>query len=172
MAKDVIQSVLESGYNNMHYSHRADNSADFQDYLAVHNGNNSLVPGFTTSTKNRVNVIEKMRSFIENKEVIFRSIRLLDELRVFIWKNGKQQAMGGYNDDLVMSFAIGMYLRETSIRYKRAADSLTVSVMNNIGKTSADAGMYNTNSFMAQNPWMMNIPAPGGDYTQDLTWLI
>jgi hypothetical protein len=44
--------------------------------------------------------------------------------------------------------------------------------MNNIGKTSADAGMYNTNSFANQNPWSMNIPAPGGDYTQDLTWLI
>ena len=163
---DVIQSVLESGYNNM------DNSSDFQTYLSVHNGNNTLVPGFTMATKIRLNIIEKMRSFIENKEVIFRSIRLLDELRVFIWKNGKQQAMQGYNDDLVMSFAIGMFLRETSVRYKKAADSLTVSVMNNIGKTSSEVGFYNSNNTNAQNPWTMNVPAPGGDYTQDLTWLL
>jgi Terminase large subunit, T4likevirus-type, N-terminal len=169
---DVIQSVLESGYNNMHYSHRADNSADFQTYLSVHNGNNMLVPGFTMATKIRLNVIEKMRDFVENKQVVFRSIRLLDELRVFIWKNGKQQAMQGYNDDLVMSFAIAMFLRETSVRYKKAADSLTVSVMNNIGKSSSDMGFYNSNSTNAQNPWNMNVSAPGGDYVQDLTWLL
>ena len=169
---DVIQSVLETGYNNMHYSHRADNSADFQTYLTVHNGNNTLVPGFTMATKIRLNVIEKMRDFVENKQVTFRSIRLLDELRVFIWKNGKQQAMQGYNDDLVMAFAIAMFLRETSVRYKKAADSLTVSVMNNIGKSSAEQGYYNSNVSNAQNPWQMNISAPGGDYSQDLTWLL
>ena len=169
---DVIQSVLETGYNNMHYSHRADNSADFQTYLTVHNGNNTLVPGFTMATKIRLNIIEKMRDFVENKHVTFRSIRLLDELRVFIWKNGKQQAMQGYNDDLVMSFAIAMFLRETSVRYKKAADSLTVSVMNNIGKSSADMGFYNSNDVNAQNPWSMKVSAPGGDYTQELTWLL
>ena len=169
---DVIQSVLESGYNNMHYSHRADNSADFQTYLSVHNGNNTLVPGFTMATKIRLNIIEKMRDYIENKQVVFRSIRLLDELRVFIWKNGKQQAMQGYNDDLVMSFAIAMFLRETSVRYKKAADSLTVSVMNSIGKTSSDMGFYNSNSINSQNPWSMNVPSPGGEYAQDLTWLL
>ena len=80
--------------------------------------------------------------------------------------------MQGYNDDLVMSFAIGMFLRETSVRYKKAADSLTVSVMNNIGKTSSEVGFYNSNNTNAQNPWTMNVPAPGGDYTQDLTWLL
>jgi hypothetical protein len=169
---DVIQSVLESGYNNLHYSHRADNSVDFQTYLSVHNGNNTLVPGFTMATKIRLNIIEKMRDFIENKQVVFRSIRLLDELKVFIWKNGKQQAMQGYNDDLVMAFAIAMFLRETSVRYKKTADSLTVSVLNSLGKSTADVGFYNANSLNTQNPWNMKISAQGGEYSQDLTWLI
>ena len=33
----------------------------------------------------------------------------MDELRVFIWKNSKPQAMQGYNDDLVMSFSTAYY---------------------------------------------------------------
>ena len=169
---DVIQSVLESGYTNMHYSHRADNSADFQTYLSVHNGNHTLVPGFTMATKVRLNIIEKMRDYIENKHVTFRSIRLLDELRVFIWKNGKQQAMQGYNDDLVMAFAIAMFLRETSVRYKKTADSLTIAAITNLGKSSADLGFYTANNYNAQNPWSMKISSPNGDYQQDLTWLI
>ena len=169
---DVIQSVLESGYNNMHYSHRADNSADFQNYLSVHNGNNNLVPGFTMSSKIRPSVVEKMRDFVENKVVVIRSLRLLDELRVFIWKNSKPQSMNGYNDDLVMSFCIGMYLRETSLRYKRASDSLTVSVMNNIGRTSQDNLAYNQNNPYVQNPWTMNVPNNGGDTQESINWLL
>jgi len=124
------------------------------------------------ATKIRLNVIEKMRDYIENKHVTIRSIRLLDELRVFIWKNGKQQAMQGYNDDLVMAFAIAMFLRETSVRYKKTADSLTIAAITNVGKSSADLGFYAANNYNAQNPWSMKISAPGGDYQQDLTWLI
>ena len=44
--------------------------------------------------------------------------------------------------------------------------------MNNIGKSSADMGFYNSNDVNAQNPWSMKVSAPGGDYTQDLTWLL
>ncbi len=43
-----------------------------------------------------------------------RSKRLLEEMKVFVWKNGRPEAQTGYNDDLVMSFGIGMYLRDTS----------------------------------------------------------
>ena len=167
---DVIQSILESGYSNMHYSHRADGSADFQNYLSVHNGNNTMVPGFTTSGKIRPSIIEKLRAFIENKEIVIRSIRLLDELRVFIWKNSRGQAMNGYNDDLVMAFAIGMYLRETSLRFKRASDSLTHSAINNIGKTEGNQYMYN--SANGQSPWSMPITTQTGEYQEDISWLI
>ena len=169
---DVIQSVLESGYSNMHYSHRADSSADFQNYLSVHNGNNTLVPGFTMSLKVRPSVVEKMRDFVENKLVIIRSIRLLDELRVFIWKNSKAQAMGGYNDDLVMAFGIAMYLRETSIRYKKTADSLTISALNSLGKSKNDSFMYNPAYNMPQNPWMMETTNTQGQHHEDISWLI
>ena len=36
-------------------------------------------------------------------------------MKVFIWRNGRPEAQSGYNDDLVMSFGIGMFLRDTSI---------------------------------------------------------
>jgi hypothetical protein len=113
-----------------------------------------------------------MRDVIEKKLATIKSIRLLEELRVFIWKNNKQQAMNGYNDDLVLSFAIAMYLRETSLRYKKTAESLTYSALSNYTKTTGDMPLYNSNSHMNQNPWTMQINNPQGQDTQDLTWLI
>ena len=169
---DVVQGVVESGYSNIHFSHRSDNSSDFDNYLQVHYGNATLVPGFTMSTKVRPSVLDKMRDFIENKTVTIRSVRLLEELRVFIWKNGKQQAMQGYNDDLVMSFAIGMYLRETSLRFKKTAENLTIASLDAMNKTGAEQAMYNHADAYRKNPWKLDIGTANGMESMDLTWLI
>jgi hypothetical protein len=169
---DVVQSILETGYSNMYYSMRSEGNSDFNTYLTRSERTDGLVPGFTTSQKTRPNVIEKMRDVIENKVATIKSIRLLEELRVFIWKNNKQQAMNGYNDDLVMSFAISMYLRETSFRYKKTAESLTYSALSNFSKTSQDNQFYNSNSTFNKNPWNIQIPTNNGEQNMDITWLI
>ncbi len=143
---DVIQSILEKGYTNVHYSYKQDQTMDFTKYVDKFNTQTGLVPGFSTNQQTRPLVIEKMRDFLENKVAIIRSIRLLEELRVFIWKNGKAQAMQSYNDDLVMSFAIGMYLRETSLRYRKTAENLTYAALNSFTKTQDTSITYNANN--------------------------
>jgi hypothetical protein len=124
------------------------------------------------SQRTRPLALEKMRDVIENKVANIKSMRLLEELRVFIWKNNKQQAMNGYNDDLVMAFSIAMYLRETSLRYRKTAESLTYSALNNYSRTTSDMPLYNANSNINQNPWGMNIPTSEGQNFEDLRWLI
>ena len=169
---DVIQTVLERGYNNVHYSYKQDQNMDFTKYVDRFNTQTGLVPGFSTTEKTRPLVIEKMRDFLETKVANIKSIRLLEELRVFIWKNGKAQAMQSYNDDLVMSFAIAMYLRETSLRYRKTAENLTYAALNSFTKTQDNSISYNANSKYNENPWVMNIATPEGGETQDLTWLL
>jgi hypothetical protein len=169
---DVVQSIVESGYSNIYYSLRSEGNSDFSTYLNKFERNDGLVPGFTTSQKSRPLAIERMRDVIENKIAVIKSIRLLEELRVFIWKNNKQQAMNGYNDDLVMAFAIAMYLRETSLRYKKTAQSLTYSALNNYSKTTSEMPLYNANSSLNANPWTIQINNNQGQESQDLTWLI
>jgi hypothetical protein len=113
-----------------------------------------------------------MREFTEGKMVTIRSLRLLEELRVFIWKNDSGVAMNGYNDDLVMSYAILTYLRDTSLRYKTTAESLMRAGLDNFTKTDSGFQAYNANSHFNNNHWQMDIPSPNGTETQDLTWLL
>ena len=47
---------------------------------------------------------------IRNKMLRSYSQRLYDELKTFVWKGQKAQAMKGQHDDLVMSLAIGTWL--------------------------------------------------------------
>jgi hypothetical protein len=71
-----------------------------------------------------------------------------------------------------MSFAIGMYLRDTSLRYKTEADSLIRNSLNNFTKTDSGFQLYNANSSYNTNPWQMNISTPSGEESQDLRWLL
>ncbi len=43
-------------------------------------------------------------------------MRTINEMKTFIWKNGKPQAMKGYNDDLIMALAIACWVRDTAIQ--------------------------------------------------------
>lgn len=169
---DVIQTILERGYNNVHYSYKQNANIEFTQYIDKYNKADGLVPGFSTTEKTRPLVIERMRDFIENKLVNIKSLRLLEELRVFIWKNGKAQAMSGYNDDLVMPFAIGMYLRETSLRYRKNAENLTYAALNSFTKTQDTSISYNANNQYNQNPWSMSYRTTDGEVNEDLTWLL
>jgi hypothetical protein len=54
-----------------------------------------------------------MEEFIRNKLITTYSSRLYNEFKTFIWNNGKAQAMRSENDDLVMSFAIGCWIKDT-----------------------------------------------------------
>jgi hypothetical protein len=94
----------------------------------------------------------------------------MEELRTFVWKNGKAQAQDGYNDDLVMSLGIGLFLRDTSLKYKQTGDQLARVAVEGIGKINPSMinGNYNgLNTF--NNPYQMN-----DNYGNaiDLNWLI
>jgi hypothetical protein len=75
----------------------------------------NVIPGFTTSSKTRPLIVAKMEEFMRNKLIKINSNRLLSEMKTFIWHSGRPQAMRSYNDDLVMSFAIGCWVRDTVI---------------------------------------------------------
>ena len=43
------------------------------------------------------------------------SKRLFNEMKTFIWNNGKPQAMKKHNDDLILACAIGCWVKETAL---------------------------------------------------------
>ena len=176
---DVVTTIQEIGYPNLYYSPKSELVGTQIDlYVAKYDRGDGMVPGFGTNSRTRPLLINKARSFIEEKTVVIRSQRLLDELRVFIWKgrvdgDAKAQALQGYNDDLVMSFFIGLFLRDTAIRFRQTAMDLTYASLDNYSKTGGDSGggfeVYNGGNYSnQQNPWQM----PSGNGHDDITWLL
>jgi len=119
----TIEQIQEREYKNLYHSTSSKNET-VESYMHKYE-TGKLVPGFTTNTKTRPLLIAKMKEYIREKTAIVHSGRLLEEMRVFIWHNGKAQARSGYNDDLVMSFAIGLYVRDTALRLRTQGMDLT-----------------------------------------------
>ena len=87
-----------------------------------------------------------------------------DELFTFIYHNNRAEAMVGYNDDLVMSFAIGLWVRDTALRLRAEGIALQKNVLNRM----IDYEAVYTPSENKADGWQMDV----GDKKEDLTWLI
>jgi hypothetical protein len=124
-----------------------------------------MVAGFTMSHKIRPLAISKMDLYFREKSCIVRSKRLIDELMVFVWKNDKPQAQSGYNDDLVLAFAQGMWVRDTALKLRQAGIELNKIAVNNIKTTMAPR----TSTPLSGNPW--KIETKNGNQ-EDITWLL
>ncbi len=163
----TIQTIIDREYKNLYYSPKSD-SFTVDSYLnSGFDNTNNMTPGFTMSSRTRPMVISKFAEYIGDKGVIIKSKRLLEEMRVFVWKNGRAEAQPGYNDDLVMSFAQGMYIRDTALRFKDQGIELTRKALSNIGVNRIN----NSSPFSSgnDNPYHMNNGKGG---TEDFRWLI
>ena len=133
----TLQQIIERGYKNLYYTPK-DSGLDSDRFLSRGydlTDKKDMVAGFTNSHKVRPLTISKMELYIRENSCIIRSKRLLDELFVFIYKSGRAEAASGYNDDLVMSFCQGLWVRDTALRLKQAGIELNRMAVNNIKST-------------------------------------
>lgn len=69
-------------------------------------------PGYAITPKSRPVVLAKFQEFVNKEFVKINSKRLANELLTFVVSNGKPQASSGKNDDLVMAFALAIWVRD------------------------------------------------------------
>jgi len=162
----TLDAIIERGYRNLYHSPKSE-QLTAQSYLRVYEGNSEMTPGFTMSMRTRPLCINKMREFIGDRSVTIRSKRLLEEMKVFIWRNGRPEAQRGYNDDLVMSFGIGMFLRDTSLKFQQESVDRARAALGAVKSNSTSwSGGYSANS--VENPYNMDINGKN----ESIKWLL
>jgi hypothetical protein len=163
---DVVNTIIERNYNNLYYSPKVTGEYNIDKWMAKMESNNT-VPGFTTSTRTRPLVISKTETYVRERTLVFHSKRLLEELRVFIWINGKAQAQNGYNDDLVMALGIGLFVRDTGLKFNVQNLELTKASIMGISSTKSSVRYDLPMNF--QNPYEIQ---DGMGNTEDISWLL
>lgn len=164
-----IQQVIDRSYRNLFYMSKdlkyVDTENQFTNkYRAEDRG---LVAGFSTTSRTRPLIISKLDDYFRDKSIIIRSSRTIDELFTFIFKNGRAEAMQGYNDDLVMALAIGLWVRDTALRLRQEGIDLSRKAISGISNQTY-SGVYGLNLDKEDDPWKLRV----GDGYEDLSqWL-
>jgi hypothetical protein len=162
----TLQQCIDRNYGNLFYMSKDLRYVDTQRQMSnkINAAERQLVAGFSTTTRTRPLIISKLDEYLSSKSIIIKSNRLIDELFVFIWKNSKAQAMQGYNDDLVMSFAISLWVRDTAIRLRQEGVNITQKALDGISASYLQ--FYNPNN-VVDDPYKIQV----GDNEEDIRWL-
>ena len=163
----TIEQVMEREYRNLYYS-ATSQMETVESYMTKYE-RDKLVPGFTMSARTRPLVIAKMIEYIREHSVTIQSKRLMSEMRVFVWKNGKAQAQVRYNDDLLIACATALYVRDTALRLRQQGIDLARAQLSSFNNLNAQNKAIMTNVGSQQNnPYI--VDTPGGK--EDISWLL
>ncbi len=162
----ALQPAIDRGYRNLYYTYKHEGVVDPE--VQLNKGydmkdRSQMTPGFTTSSRTRPLLVSKLDIYFREKTCTVKSKRLIDELLVFIWNGNRPEAQRGYNDDLVMAFAISLFVRDHALKLRNEGIELNRLALNNFNKSSA---VYNNTS--QPNEWTMNV----GREDEDITWLL
>lgn len=170
----AIQQIIERNYSNLFYTEQA---LKYVDVTKPKQGNklNAIekksVPGFTTSPTSRPLMINKLEEYFRTRDFMLYSDRTMNELYAFIWNGQKAEAMKGYNDDLVMALAIGLWVRDTALQLNKLKLQGTKANLDTFTVVRPDASFYGGAYTPAHDQWNIPIGHPGEE--EDISkWLL
>tara|TARA_R100000008_G_scaffold86555_1_gene80142 strand:- start:932 stop:2509 length:1578 start_codon:yes stop_codon:yes gene_type:complete len=131
----VLEKLREKEYPNIYYSIKS--THEFIDPIQAQH-HNSAVAGFSTTNKTRPLIIAKLEEFIRNRLITIYSKRMLSEMTTFIWNNGKPQAQRSYHDDLIMSCAIGCWVRDTALVANKQEIEYSKATLQSVFKANSE----------------------------------
>lgn len=163
----TIEQILEREYRNLFYS-ATNNMETVESYMHKYE-RDKLVPGFTMSARTRPLVIAKMIEYIRDHSVTIQSKRLMSEMRVFVWKNGKPQAQDRYNDDLIISCATALYVRDTALRLRQQGIDLARAQLSSFSNLNQkNKAVIRSVGSQQNNPYLID----NGQTQEDISWLL
>lgn len=116
--------LKDAGYPRLFY--QTANAIDIFEYRPV---DPDAIPGFSTQTKTRTQILAKLEEVIRNGQLKTYSQRLYDQLQAFVWNGSKAMASKDAHDDLVMSIAIGVWLTEGGAGSNDASMSMAYAML-------------------------------------------
>ena len=125
----VCAKLKDAGYPRLYY-HDNRKTAYIGDYIPPQDVSKA---GFPTTSRTRNLILAKLEELIRNRSIKIYSSRFYDEMKQFIWSNGKAQAQKGANDDLVMSLAIGSWFFDGTGDYGKYSNELNQAMLNGMG---------------------------------------
>lgn len=120
------------------------------------------IPGFQTTKKTRPMLIKSIIEHMREGELIINSPRLLSEMKTFIMKGDRPEAEGGFNDDLIFAFGLGLYVRDTEYNNVSLSANMYKSMLDAFSVSSSSSVGYERDFAPKPNSDIPDVPTGGG----------
>lgn len=106
----TVTTILDKGYTNVHYSEIG--NRDYKKKLEKYKNKQGKRAGFVISS-NRMLIINEFRNGLADETIKVSSVRLIKEIKNFVWKNGRPDHRRSSHDDLIIAVAMAVYVYNT-----------------------------------------------------------
>ncbi len=114
MGVATVLKLMEMDYKYLHYDDPKSRKLS-QKYARAKYKEGDKVPGFNVGNT-RLQMISELEEHIRENKTIIRSQRMIEELRTFVYKNNRPDHMPGYHDDIIMAYAMAIFVVQTSFK--------------------------------------------------------
>ena len=163
----TVQAVIDRDYKNLFYTMGDLKYVDPNNQYInkLYSKDKKAVAGFTTSMTTRPLIIKKLENYFTERSILIRSERLLNELMTFTWNGNKAMAMSGFNDDLVLSLAFAMWVRDTALQISQNNLNITVENLKAFQVNRPDMQDFGnsviTSTLTPEQTWLMSTGMTG-----------
>ena len=155
MGVATVLKLLEMEYKYLHYDDPKSRKLS-EKYAKTVYKQGDKVPGFNVGNT-RLQMISELEEHIRENKTIIRSQRIISELRTFVYRNGRPDHMDGYHDDIIMAYAMPIFIVQTSFKKLEQVEKQTKAMLDSWVNTSSQNGTTTKNNNHT-NPFYVNTP--------------
>ena len=156
MGVATVLKLMEMDYKYLHYDDPKSRKLS-EKYAKTKYKEGDKVPGFNVGNT-RLQMVSELEEHIRENKTIIRSQRMISELRTFVYKNGRPDHMESYHDDIIMAFAMCIFVVQTSFKKLELVEKQTKAMLEswvNLSSNNPTKPLVN-NSYV--NPFYSNTP--------------
>jgi hypothetical protein len=156
MGVSTVLKLLEMDYKYLHYDDPKSRKLS-EKYAKTVYKQGDKVPGFNVGNT-RLQMVSELEEHIRENKTIIRSQRMISELKTFVYKNGRPDHMEGYHDDIIMAYAMAIFIVQTSFKKLEQVEKQTKAMLESWVNVSNNQSKPLFNQQQHINPFYTNTP--------------
>jgi len=172
MGVSTVLKLLEMDYKHLHYDDPKSRKLS-EKYAKTVYKQGDKVPGFNVGNT-RLQMVSELEEHIRENKTIIRSQRMISELRTFVYRNGRPDHMDGYHDDIIMAYAMPIFIVQTSFKKLEQVEKQTKAMLDSwVNTSNQNSTPVSNNNYT--NPFFVNSPTENpkqnNNNNGDYNWL-
>ena len=156
MGVATVLKLLEMEYKHLHYDDPKSRKLS-EKYAKTVYKQGDKVPGFNVGNT-RLQMVSELEEHIRENKTIIRSQRMISELKTFVYKGGRPDHMEGYHDDIIMAYAMAIFIIQTSFKKLEHVEKQTKAMLDSWVNTTNKSNDKMFSDKQHTNPFYTNTP--------------